>query len=161
MRTHTIRSALAALAAAAALTITGATAAAAAPASPPPGIPLALTASATWSYLAYHPGAIYVGNGGSPFVTHLSWSAPGTWTDTSAANRTGIIVQYWPNGQPSYLWPSTTRPVKVYLHDVLSHNGQPYFAKMRWNWINAYGKAQVMYWMVGTSGSRYAFWQAR
>jgi hypothetical protein len=156
---HTIRSAATALVAAAVLAITGATAAAAA--SPPPGTPLALTASATWAYLGYHPGAIYVGNGGSPFVAYLSWSAPGTWTGTSAANRAGSIVQYWPNGGPSYQWPSTARPVKVYLHDVQSHNGQPYFAKMRWSWTNSHGKARVLYWKVGTSGSRYAFWQAR
>jgi hypothetical protein len=39
----------------------------------------------------------------------------------------------------------------VYLHDRLTHNGHPYFAKMRWNWVNAHGKARVAYWLFGGS----------
>ena len=68
--------------------------------------------------------------------------------------RTGRIRQYWPNGRPSYLWPSTTRPVTVYLHDRSCHHGQPYFAKMRWTWTNAHGEGQGGLWLVSNGSGR-------
>lgn len=152
---HGADAVLAMAAASTALVFAGA--AGAAPASPAPGTPLVSAKDTGWQGLAYRPGAIYVGNGGSPFVSKLSWSSPGTWTTSSATTRTGDITQYWPQpGVPSYQWPSTTRAASVYLHDPLTHSGQPYFAKMRWNWTNAHGVAKVAYWL--TSGG---FWQPR
>ena len=154
MRTaHTIRSALAALAAAAALALTGASAAVAATASPPSGIPLVSANTNGWSNLSYRPGHIYVGQGGSPVVDKLAW---GSWGYSAAITRAGRLTQYWPNGGPSYQWPYSRHPVVVYLHDPLVHQGQPYFAKMRWNWTNAHGKAKVAYWLM-TGG----FWSPR
>jgi hypothetical protein len=136
-----------AVAASAAVTVTGAGVAAAATTSPPPGATLVKASCCGWTGMSYRPGRINIGNGAAPFVSNLSWSAPGTWTSTSATTRTGDITQFWPNGGPSYTWPHTTRRASVYLHDRLTHNGHPYFAKMRWNWVNANGRARVAYWL--------------
>jgi len=137
-------------------------AAAPAMASTPPGATLVQANVAGWSGMSYRPGHIYAGNGGAPQVYDLSWKAPGDWSNGSATTGGGRIRQFWPNGGASSTWPSTTRPASVYLHDELSHSGQPYFAKMRWNWTNAKGKARVAYWLFATypDGSVPA-WQVR
>lgn len=154
---HGIRATLALAAAAAALALTGG-AASAAIAAPAPGTPLVAASPNGWQSLTYRPGRIHVGNGASPFVYNLSW---GSWSTSAATTRSGRIRQYWPNGGPSYTWPSTTRPVKVYLHDVKTHRGQPYFAKMRWNWTNARGVAKVAYWLFGYEGGTVPGWIVR
>jgi hypothetical protein len=127
-------------------------AASAATAAPPPGATLVQANVYGWSGMSYRPGTIHIGLGAAPFVYNLSWGSWGTWAATTSGGR---IRQYWPNGGPSYTWPSTTRPVTVYLHDRLTHNGHPYFAKMRWNWVSASGNAKVAYWLfTGSWGSR-------
>ncbi len=146
-----IRAVLVAVAASAALVLTGGAASAGtAPASPPPGIPLVSAQVTGWSNFQYRPGVIYVGQRGLPFVTHLSWRyGNGYWNYASATTRTGEIVLYWPQpGVPSYLWPYSTHFVSVYLHAPLTHNGQPYFSKMRWTWHNVHGVPKAMYWLT-------------
>ncbi len=93
----------------------------------------------------------YVGMGGAPFVRHLSW---GSWAGPAATTRSGQIAQQWPCGKPIYQCPASVRPVNVYLHDVQTHGGNPYFAKMRWSWVNSKGKARMAYWLHGDRGQR-------
>jgi len=112
-----------------------------------------------WSGMVTRPGTIYVGQGGSPFVRHLTWSSWGN----SVAFASGQLVQQ-DSGctQPSYLCPVSKRPVTVYLHYVQSHNGSPYFKKMRWNWTSRNGHARVMYWLFATyPGASVPAWQLR
>jgi hypothetical protein len=145
------------LAALALVTGAGAGAASAASASPPPGTPLVSHTTAGWSSLTYRPGAIFVGNGGSPIVRRLAW---GSWTTSAATTRAGQIVQFFCPG-PSANCPGTTHPVTVFLHDVRVHRGQPYFAKMRWTWVNHNGRTRVAYWLYGLEGGTVPAWMVR
>lgn len=121
--------------------------------------PLVQANNGGWSAMSYRPGHIYVGMGGAPFVRHLSW---GSWAGPAATTRSGQIVQQWPCGKPIYQCPASVHPVNVYLHDVQTHGGNPYFAKMRWSWVNSKGKARVAYWLFGTlSGGTVPGWNPR
>lgn len=121
------------------------TAASAAVHAPPPGATLVQANTLGWASMSYRPGAIYVGQGGSPYVRSLAWS---TWTAGSATTRAGTLVrQANPTCTPTYLCPVSKKPVTVYLHGVLTHNGTPYFAKMRWGYTSRNGHAEDIYWV--------------
>jgi hypothetical protein len=62
---------------------------------------------------------------------------------------------------PSSGCPGTTHPVTVFLHDVRTHNGHPYFAKMRWTWRNNNGRTRVAYWLFGLEGGTVPNWIVR
>ena len=114
-----------------------------------------------WTGMYYRPGHISVSNAATAGVNHLAW---GPWTSSDALTRSGTITQQFPCGLPTYLCPSYSHPVKVYLHDTQFHgvHGGPYFAKMRWNWKNAKGRARVAYWLFATSpGGSIPGWQVR
>ena len=137
---------------------TGTGTARAASAAPPPGAPLVQTIPGNgWSHMSYRPGEILVGQGGSPIVRHLAW---GSWTTSAATTRAGQILQFFCPG-PSSGCPGTTHPVTVFLHDVRTHNGHPYFAKMRWTWRNNNGRTRVAYWLFGLEGGTVPNWIVR
>jgi hypothetical protein len=111
-----------------------------------------------WSGMTIRPGAIYVGNGGAPFVRRLTWSSWGG----STAHASGQLVQQDSNCTlPSYRCPVSKRAATVYLQYVRYHNGSPYFKKMRWNWTSRNGYSRVMYWLFGPASSSYPAWQPR
>ena len=54
------------------------------------------------------------------------------------------------------------KPVTVYLHGVLTHNGTPYFAKMRWGYTSRNGHAADIYWVFKTyPGGSAPSWNVR
>jgi hypothetical protein len=120
------------------------TAASAAAHSPPAGAALMQANENGWHNMSYRPGAIYIGQGGSPFVRYLAWHS---WGASSATTRSGqYFYQTNPYCTPSYLCPYSKKPVTVYLHDIKTHRGQPYFAKMRWNYTSRNGYHRSIYW---------------
>lgn len=139
------------------LAVLGTDPARAASAAPPPGTPLVSHTTGGWPSLAYRPGEILVGNGGSPIVRHLAW---GSWTTSAASTLAGQIVLFFCPG-PSSGCRGTTHPVTVFLHDVRVHRGQPYFAKMRWTWRNRNGHVRVAYWLYGLEGGTVPGWIVR
>jgi hypothetical protein len=119
------------------------TAASAAVHSPPPGAALMQANENGWRAMSYRPGAVYMGQGGSPYVQYLAWA---NWGG-SATTRSGQLVrQANPSCTPTYLCPVSKKPVTVYLHDIKTHSGQPYFAKMRWNFTSRNGYRKSIYW---------------
>lgn len=113
-----------------------------------PGLPVVQANTTGWANMSYRPGHIYVGQGGAPYVRYLAW---GDWTAGSATTRAGQLVrQANPSCTPTYLCPVSKKQVTVYLHDVLSHNGTTYFAKMRWDWTSRNGHPESTYWLFAT-----------
>lgn len=111
-----------------------------------------------WSGMVTRPGAIHVGNGGSPFVRHLMWSS---WGASSAHGSGQLVQQDSGCTMPSFLCPVSKRPATVYLHDVRHHNGKAFFKKMRWNWTSRNGHARVAYWLFGFEGGSVPAWMPR
>jgi hypothetical protein len=86
------------------------------------------------------PSHIYVGNGsGAPVVLRLHWTH---WNQATASGR-GVLDEQIPGCTltPGYRCPHYQHSARVYLHRVRSHNGQPYYTRMRWT---SHGK--VTYW---------------
>ena len=87
-----------------------------------------------WSHLVRSPPDIEIGQGGSPFITRLTWHR---WRATYAT-ATGLLhVLRNPHCQPSYRCRYDTYRVRVYLRRVITHRGQAVFTRMRWT----YGRA--------------------
>lgn len=96
-----------------------------------------------WANMKYRPGVIFIGQGGSPYVQHLAWRS---WAAGSAITRSGQLVRMAnPYCTPTYQCPVTYKPAQVYLHDMKSHNGRPYFAKMRWSYTSRNGHPEAIY----------------
>ena len=132
------------------------TAASAAVSSAPPGATRVQANDIGWSHMSYRPGAIYIGQGGSPFVRYLAWA---NWGGTATTRSGQLVRQANPNCTPTYLCPVSKKPVTVYLHDVKTHNGRPYFAKMRWHYTSRNGYSRYIYWVFKTyPGGTVPFW---
>lgn len=92
-----------------------------------------------WSHLVRTPVHIEIGNGGSPFIKHMSWQQ---WRATYANGTGKLYVQHNPNCQPSYLCRYDVYNVRVHLHRVITHRGVAVFSRMRWTYGRA---AHVLY----------------
>jgi hypothetical protein len=122
-----------AAAAAAVLALSAAAPAAAA------GLPVVYGGNDGWQESEVRPAGIYIGNGGSPWVSSLRWQ---DWTARTAYGR-GILHIQNPACTPTYLCSYAKHHAGVWLHDVKTHAGQPYFADMNWSY-NAGGKHHVV-----------------
>ena len=101
-------------------------------------IPVAAAATATaktvvdskddlWQDMTVKPEKISFGNGGSPFITNLTWHS---WTATTAYGEGKLHVQK-PCNLPSYECTAySVRWASVRLTSTKLHNGRPYFSKM-------------------------------
>jgi hypothetical protein len=108
-----------------------------------------IDANATgWSHMTRQPAAIYIGNGGSPGVVHLSWQH---WDGTWAGGTGKLIIMHNPHCTPTYQCRYDTYNVKVWLHRVITHRGVPVYSRMRWT----YGRARHVLWLRLT---RTGFW---
>lgn len=132
------------------------TAASAAVHSPPPGATRVQALTEGWANMKYRPGVIFIGQGGSPFVQHLAWRS---WTANGAITRSGqYVYQTNPYCTPTYQCPVTYKPAQVYLHDMKTHNGRHYFAKMRWSYTSRNGYHKAIYWVFRFTGGSAPGW---
>lgn len=96
-----------------------------------------------WAHTVRTPGDVEIGQGGSPYLAHLTWQHwDGTW-----AGATGRLYVQNPHCTPSYLCPYHSYNVKVWLHGVIRHRGSAVFSRMRWT----YGGHVLRLW-VGRGG---------
>jgi hypothetical protein len=98
-----------------------------------------------WQHGRVRPRAIYIGNGGAPYVTHLAWSH---WNGTSAY-ATGILNRQYASCltvKPAYKCPEHRFGVGVTLSRVETHDGVRYFSRMRWSWHTRAGAHRNTYW---------------
>lgn len=121
-------------------------------------LPVVQANTTGWSGMVTRPGTIFVGQGGSPFVRHQTWSS---WGASTARSNGQLVQQDSGCTMPSYLCPVSKRPASVYLDDVRHHNGKAYFKKMRWNWTSRNGHARVAYWLFGFEGGTVPAWIPR
>jgi hypothetical protein len=93
-----------------------------------------------WSKMVQRPHVIYVGMGGAPVVRQLAWrhwGSPQAWAS-------GTLDIYWPQPGPISGWHPTRYPVTVRLQDIQTHNGQPYYRKMTYSYLNRGGIARSL-----------------
>ena len=93
-----------------------------------------------WSGMVQRPGVIYVGMGGAPIARRLAWRHWGNRT-TWASGKLDIC---WPQPGPISGWHPATYPVTVRLQDIQTHNGQRYYRKMAYIYLNRRGIAKSL-----------------
>ena len=82
-----------------------------------------------WHGGRVRPAAIYVGQGGSPYVTGLRWLS---WTP-AGAQAVGYLHRQQPGcARPSYQCPYRRFRVRVRLSGPRTHGRTRFFARMRW-----------------------------
>jgi len=87
----------------------------------PPTTPVMNAHATGWSQMVRSPADIEIGQGGSPFLTGLTWQQ---WRATYS-NGTGKLHElHNPNCHPVPLCPYDVYNVKVYLHRVITHRGR-------------------------------------
>lgn len=97
-----------------------------------------------WHGGQVRPTAIYVGQGGSPYVTGLKWLS---WTSAGARAR-GVLHRQRPGcTRPSYQCPYQRSGVLVQLSQPRTHHGRRYFARMRWTYTSGHVR-YVIGWRV-------------
>jgi hypothetical protein len=107
--------------------------------------PVAFNYAEGWQHGRVKPRAIYIGNGGAPYVTHLAWSH---WDGTSAY-AAGILNRQYASCltvKPAYKCPEHRFGVGVTLSRVETHDGVRYFSRMRWSWHTRSGAHRFTYW---------------
>jgi hypothetical protein len=93
-----------------------------------------------WSGMVQRPRVIYVGMGGAPIARRLAWRHWGSRT----ALASGKLDIYWPQPGPISGWHPATYPVTVRLQDIQTHNGQRYYRKMVYIYLNRRGIAKSL-----------------
>ena len=93
-----------------------------------------------WSGMVQRPHVIYVGMGGAPIARRLAWRHWGS----RKAWASGKLDIYWPQPGPISGWHPATYPVTVRLQDIQTHNGQPYYRKMAYIYLNRRGIAESL-----------------
>jgi hypothetical protein len=93
-----------------------------------------------WSGMVQRPHVIYVGMGGAPIARRLAWRHWGS----RKAWASGKLDIYWPQPGPISGWHPATYPVTVRLQDIQTHNGQPYYRKMAYIYLNRRGIAKSL-----------------
>ena len=93
-----------------------------------------------WSGMVQRPHVIYVGMGGAPIARRLVWRQWGS----RKAWASGKLDIYWPQPGPISGWHPATYPVTVRLQDIQTHNGQPYYRKMAYIYLNRRGIAKSL-----------------
>jgi hypothetical protein len=101
-------------------------------AGPPAAVPVVYSRVAGWHEGQVRPAAIYVGEGGAPYVSALHWSG---WA-AAGARASGYLHMQVPGCTlPSYRCPQVTVRVTVRLGEVRIHDGSAYFSRMRWTYL--------------------------
>jgi hypothetical protein len=105
-----------------------------------------------WQHGRVRPRAIYIGNGGAPYVIRLAWSH---WNGTSAYASGFLERQYASclTVKPAYKCPEHRFGTGVRLSRVQTHDGVRYFSRMRWSWHARSGAHRFTYWRTA-----HGFW---
>jgi hypothetical protein len=113
-------------------------------ASAPPVLPVVYSQVAGWHGGQVRPAAIYVGEGGAPYVRALRWPS---WTATGAQADGDLHVQKPGCALPAYQCPYQGFGVKVQLSQVKTHNGVRYYSRMRWLYTESHVR-HVVRWIT-------------
>jgi hypothetical protein len=105
-----------------------------------------------WCCMVQRPGAIAVGQGGSPETFDLRWSR---WINSSG-KAYGKLYLWWCT--PTATCPPTRHNVTVWADNTKTHDGQPYFSHLIYQYVNRKGETRrITYTYRGSSGSE-PFW---
>jgi hypothetical protein len=107
--------------------------------------PVAFNYAEGWQHGRVEPHAIYIGNGGAPYLTRLAWSH---WNGTSAY-ASGVLNRQYASCltvKPAFRCPEHRFGVGVTLSRVEKHDGVRYFSRMRWSWHSRSGAHRFTYW---------------
>jgi hypothetical protein len=86
-----------------------------------------------WNHMVQRPGRIIVGQGGAPVTYDLRWSR---WA-SSSGKAYGKLILWW--CYPTSSCPGTKYNVTVWVDDTKTHDGQPYFSHMIYQYVNRKG----------------------
>lgn len=101
-------------------------------ASAPGSVPVVYAQVAGWHDGEVRPAAVYVGEGGAPYVSALNWSA---WA-AAGARASGFLHMQVPGcTMPTYRCRYLKVRVTVRLSEVRTHDGAAYFSRMRWTYF--------------------------
>lgn len=98
----------------------------------PAALPVVYSQVDGWHGGQVRPAAIYVGQGGSPYVKALRWPS---WTAAGAQANGYLYMQKPGCVLPTYQCPYQRFRVQVQLSRVQAHNGTRYYSRMRWTYI--------------------------
>jgi hypothetical protein len=102
------------------------------------------------------PRAIYVGQGGSPFVDRLHWTH---WNATSAWASGRLWMLENPYCTPTYQCPYTHRYVAVTLSRAVHHGAKLFYTRMKWAYHQR-GVRRIQRWYFRTyPGATVPGWQ--
>jgi hypothetical protein len=105
-----------------------------------------------WNHMVQRPGAIDVGQGGSPYVFNLRWSR---W-ESSSGKATGKLDLWWCT--PTYNCPPTRHNVTVWVDDTKTHGSQPYFSHMIYQYVNSKGETKRLTYTYSTTYGSIPWW---
>jgi hypothetical protein len=100
-------------------------------------LPVVYGQVAGWHGGQVKPAAIYVGEGGAPYVKALKW--PG-WTAAGAHANGELLMQKPGCALPAYQCPYQRFRVKVQLSLVEARDGVRYYSRMSWTYISNHGQ---------------------
>jgi hypothetical protein len=98
-----------------------------------------------WTGMVQRPDRIYVGMGGAPVVSQLTWHR---WGGRQAW-ATGKLAIYRPQQGPVSGWHPTIYAVTVRLQDIAAHNGQLSYRKMTDVYTSRGGVTKVLTFTFG------------
>jgi hypothetical protein len=110
--------------------------------SAPAPLPVVYSQVEGWHGGQVRPAAIYVGQGGSPYVRALKWP---TWTAAGAQANGYLHMQRPGCALPTYQCPYQRFRVEVQLSRVETHDGVRYYSRMRWTFVRNH-VSQVLGW---------------
>jgi hypothetical protein len=113
-------------------------------ASTPAALPVVYAQVAGWHDGRVRPAAIYVGEGGAPYVQALRWL---NWTATGAQANGGLRMQSPGCTRPAYQCRYQRFSVNVALSQVQTRNGVRYYALMRWTYTGNHVR-HVIRWTI-------------
>lgn len=106
-----------------------------------------------WGHPLVRPGYLYIGNG-EVFVKNITWGSWGHWSASGHGTRwTDNCI---PNcAQGTY----HKKGIHIALWRVRYHNGQRYFSRMGWYWVNSRtGVHHKEIWYWSRHGGTVYFW---
>jgi hypothetical protein len=110
----------------------------------PAALPVVYSRVAGWRDGRVRPAVIYVGEGGAPYVSALSWPS---WTAAGARADGDLHMQKPGCALPAYQCRYQRFGVKVQLSQVKFRDGVRYYARMRWTYTGDHVR-HVIRWTI-------------
>jgi len=107
-------------------------------------LPVVYGQVAGWRGGQVRPAAVYVGEGGAPYVKALKWPA---WTAVGAHANGELLMQKPGCARPAYQCPYRRFRVKVQLSLVETRDGVQYYSRMSWTYISNH-RQHVIRWQT-------------